>query len=76
VTLYYSILVIYTGVHCGPYRGTCSVPTQVSIAKASASIKLMLDVYVMGIAVVNVWALKMNTRYRIGVIIIFLTGFL
>ena len=77
VTLYHGINLLYTGIQCGPYRDTpCSVPTQVNIAKASASINLILDVYLMVVAVVNVWTLQMSTRYKVGVMLIFLTGIL
>ncbi|KAJ8069760.1 hypothetical protein OCU04_000179 [Sclerotinia nivalis] len=77
VFLFYSINVLYTGIHCGPYRHSpCSVDTQVKIAKASASVNLTLDVYVMAIAIVNIWTLHMTTRHKLGVIVVFLTGIL
>jgi hypothetical protein len=77
VFLFYSINVLYTGIHCGPYRHeACSVETQVNIARASASINLILDVYVMAIAIVNIWTLRMTTRHKIGVILVFMVGIL
>jgi len=77
VFLFYSINVLYTGIHCGPYRhNPCSVDTQVKIAKASASVNLTLDVYVLAIAITNIWTLRMTTRHKLGVIVIFLTGIL
>ncbi|KAI1410395.1 hypothetical protein F5Y13DRAFT_192256 [Hypoxylon sp. FL1857] len=72
VVLFYAILVLYIGIHCGPH--SCTVVEQVDIAKGSASINLILDVYILAIAVVNVWTLQMSRRYRIGVIAVFATG--
>jgi hypothetical protein len=38
VSLFYSISVLYTGIHCGPYRHeVCSVVTQLNISRAYQS---------------------------------------
>ncbi|KAI1379733.1 hypothetical protein F4677DRAFT_463980 [Hypoxylon crocopeplum] len=72
VVLFYGILVLYIGIHCGPQD--CTVAEQVDIAQGSASINLILDVYILVIAVVNVWTLPMSRNHKIGVIAVFATG--
>ncbi|KAK8044772.1 hypothetical protein PG993_004796 [Apiospora rasikravindrae] len=74
VVLFYVIQVLYIGIHCGPQA--CTVNEQVDIAKATASINLALDIFILVLAVVNVWTLKMSRRHKIGVIAVFMTGIL
>lgn len=75
VILFYSILVIYTGVKCGPKNGvTCSVPFQVNLARASTSVNLILDVYIMAIAIWNSWSLQLTRKRKFGIIAVFMTG--
>ncbi|KAI0401579.1 hypothetical protein F4802DRAFT_579679 [Xylaria palmicola] len=74
VLFFYTILTLYIAIHCGPR--TCSVEEQVKIAQATASVNLSLDVYVLTLAIVNVWTLQMSRRYKIGVMAVFSTGIL
>jgi hypothetical protein len=77
VTLFYAILVIYTGAKCRPKNGTsCDVPTQVNLAKAATSVNLILDVYIMVLAVFNIWSLQLTTRRKYGIVAVFATGVL
>ncbi|KAL1604785.1 hypothetical protein SLS60_004325 [Paraconiothyrium brasiliense] len=77
VVLFYSILVIYTGVKCGPKNGvSCSVPLQVNLAKASTTVNLILDVYIMIISVWNIMSLQLTRRRKFGIVAVFLTGIL
>ncbi|KAK8105165.1 hypothetical protein PG999_008524 [Apiospora kogelbergensis] len=74
VVLFYVIQVLYIGIHCGPKA--CTVVEQVNIAKATASVNLVLDIFILVLAVVNVWTLQMSRRHKIGVIGVFMTGIL
>ncbi|KAK8119948.1 uncharacterized protein PG998_004574 [Apiospora kogelbergensis] len=74
VVLLYVIQVLYIGIHCGPKA--CTVVEQVNIAKATASVNLVLDIFILVLAVVNVWTLQMSRRHKIGVIGVFMTGIL
>ncbi|KAL1852789.1 hypothetical protein Daus18300_012033 [Diaporthe australafricana] len=74
VTLFYSIVVLYIGIHCGPQP--CTVDEQVNIVKATASVNMVLDIYVFVLAVVNVWTVQMSTRNKLGVLAVFATGLL
>jgi uncharacterized membrane protein YcgQ (UPF0703/DUF1980 family) len=76
-TLFYVIQVLYVGIHCGPQNATpCSVPTQVNLARACACINLILDVYILVIAIANVWTLQLTTKRKMGLVLVFLTGLL
>lgn len=74
VTLFYSIVVLYVGIHCGPQR--CTVDEQINISKATASVNMVLDIYIFVLAVVNVWTVQMSTRDKLGVLAVFTTGLL
>ena len=74
--LFYSIQLLYFGIHCGPYKEPCSIDTQNSLGKASASINLILDLYILAVAVLNVWTMHLSVREKIGVTLVFGMGVL
>ena len=61
--LFYAIQVLWVGIHYGPQNAVpCSVASQFRLARACACINLILDLYILALAVANVWTLQLASE--------------
>ncbi|KAI1421990.1 hypothetical protein F5Y12DRAFT_765109 [Xylaria sp. FL1777] len=79
--LAYTILIIYTGVVCGPrpseggqLPAACTARNRKNQGIASASLNASLDLYVLAIAIPPISALKMARKKKIGIISVLCVG--